>query len=75
MKKESYYYMKHYGIVHLYIGTIGYFVVRTRSNASSKVVSDQGMCMPCQLFLQSNKKMRHMYQMKEQPQLNAVMCG
>ena len=55
-----------------YIGTIGYFVVRTRSNASSKVVSDQGMCMPCQLCLQNNTKMRHMYQMKEQPQLNAI---
>ena len=64
--------MKHYGIVHLYIGKIGYLVVRTMSSASSKVVSHQGMCMPCQLCLQSKTKMRHMYQMKEHPQLNVV---
>ena len=42
------------------------------SSASSKVVSHQGMCMPCQLCLQSNTKMRHMYQMKGHPQLNVV---
>ena len=65
MKEESYY-------VHLYIGKIGYLVVRTMSSASSKVVSHQGMCMPCQLCLQSNTKMRHMYQTKEHPQLNVV---
>ena len=42
------------------------------SSASSNVVSHQGMCMPCQLCLQSNTKMRHMYQTKEHPQLNVV---
>ena len=42
------------------------------SSASSKVVNHQGMCMPCQLCLQSNTKMRHMYQTKEHPQLNVV---
>ena len=52
--------MKHYHSMALYIGKIGYLVVRTMSSASSKVVSHQGMCMPCQLCLQSNTKMRHM---------------
>ena len=75
MKEESYYYNEILWHLHLYIGKIGYLVVRTMSSASSKVVSHQGMCMPCQLCLQSNTKMRHMYQMKEHPQLNVFMCG